>query len=106
MSEACEGHSRVCDTPGRYPLYPAWWHWDVEMSPHVLKRMLDRSFNETDLRLMLHDARGYHPDVEPGRFVLSTALDGEPWEIIVEPQPAECVLVVVTAYPLSPEGRT
>ncbi len=42
------------------------------MSSHVEERMLDRGFNEIDLRLMLEDAEGYHPDVVPGRWVIET----------------------------------
>jgi len=79
---------------------PLWWSWELELSPHLLKRMVDRQFNETDLRLMLEQAAGYHEDVEPGRWVLECTLDSRSWEVIVEPQSDAKVLVVVTAYPL------
>jgi hypothetical protein len=36
--------------------WPDWWEWELEISPHILKRMVDRSFSETDLRLMLEAA--------------------------------------------------
>ena len=37
---------------------PDWWSWELELSAHLLKRMMDRQFNEADLRLMLDDASG------------------------------------------------
>jgi hypothetical protein len=40
--------------------WPEWWQWEVDCSnPHLLKRMLDRSFSETNLREMLETATGY-----------------------------------------------
>jgi hypothetical protein len=78
--------------------WPEWWFWEVELSHHLLKRMVDRQFNEADLRLMLDDAAGYHEDHEEGRFAIETTHDGCAWEVIVEPLWDEQVLVVVTAY--------
>jgi hypothetical protein len=63
------------------------------------ERMQDRGFNELDLRLMLQEARSFHGDIEPGRWVIETRLDRRRWEVIVEPDSAENTLVVVTAYP-------
>jgi hypothetical protein len=79
---------------------PEWWSWELEVSPHLLKRMLDRQFTEADLRLMLEDATGYHEDHEEGRWVVATKLAGRAWEVIVEPIEPEKVLLVVTAYPI------
>jgi hypothetical protein len=78
--------------------WPEWWEWEPEISSHVLKRMADRDFNEIDLRLMLERATGYHADVEEGRWVIETSQAGRAWEIVVEPQPDDKVLVVITAY--------
>jgi hypothetical protein len=69
-------------------------------NPHLAKRMLDRSFNETDLREMFEQATGYRPDAAPDRFVIETSRDGKQWEIIVEPDESTETLVVVTAYPV------
>lgn len=80
--------------------WPDWWSWELELSPHLFKRMTDRSFNEAELRLMLEDASGYHEDYEPGRWVVETRHAGRAWEVIVEPVPHERVLVGVTAYPV------
>ena len=77
--------------------WPVWWSWELELSPHLLKRMADRRFNEAELRLMLEDATGYHVNDEPGRWVVETRHAAHGWEVIVEPVPHENVLVVVTA---------
>ena len=69
------------------------------MSPHLLKRMVDRRFSETDLRQMLERAKTYRRDVVKGRWVVVTRLRRERWEVIVEPDPGAELLVVITAYP-------
>ena len=78
--------------------WPEWWSWEIELSPHVLKRMVDRGFSETDLRDMLETARGYSENYEPGRYTIMTRHAEEDWEVIVEPSPAESLLIIVTAY--------
>ncbi|MHC4826393.1 MAG: hypothetical protein ACYTEY_07540 [Planctomycetota bacterium] len=80
--------------------WPDWWSWELELSPHLLKRMRDRQFNEADLRLMLEDASGYHPDVMPRRWVIETRHGEHAWEVIVEPLSDERILLVVMAYPV------
>lgn len=35
---------------------PAWWSWELELSSHTLKRMVDRRFTEVDLRSMVSAA--------------------------------------------------
>jgi len=32
--------------------WPEWWDWELEMTPHVEKRMIQRSFTEIELREM------------------------------------------------------
>ena len=49
--------------------WPVWWEWELELTPHVLKRMLDREFTEVDLRQMLEDATSLRRDVEKGRWI-------------------------------------
>ena len=66
--------------------------------PHLLKRMKDRGFNEGDVRAMLEDATDLRPSHEPGRFVIECHHDGRPWEVVVEPDADDELLVVVTAY--------
>ncbi|MGB2985470.1 MAG: DUF4258 domain-containing protein [Phycisphaerae bacterium] len=84
--------------------WPKWWSWELELSPHLLKRMTDRGFNEPDLRLMMEEALRYHENDEPGRWVVQTRHAEHAWEVIIEPVPDEKVLVVVTAYPVEQSG--
>lgn len=78
---------------------PDWWDWELEITPHMEKRMADREFTEVDLRQMLDEAEGHRPDVEEGRWVIETRLRGVRWEVIVEPDPVDRLLVAVTAFP-------
>ena len=80
--------------------WPAWWDWELELSSHVLKRMVDRCFSEVDLRCMMAFAMDLREDDEPGRWVVETSHESRPWEVIVEPDPQAQLLVVITAYPL------
>lgn len=84
------------------PRWPTWWDWELEFTPHLEKRMEDRGFTEVDLREMLEQARSYRAGLEPGRFVVVTRLRGCAWEVVVEPDPLEALLVVVTADRLDP----
>ncbi len=79
--------------------WPEWWDWELELSPHLFKRMIDRGFSELDLRAMLERARGYRPDIVDGRWVVVTSYRGKTWEVIVEPDRNAARLVVITAYP-------
>lgn len=45
-------------------------------------------------------ADGYRTDAFVGRWVVETRHRGQTWEVIVEPDPDDELLVVVTAYPL------
>jgi len=81
--------------------WPEWWDWELELSPHLLKRMTDRRFTEIDLRRMLERAFDYREDVVEGRWVINARHRGKAWEVIVEPDWERQLLVVVTAYPVS-----
>ena len=78
--------------------WPEWWGWELEITSHVETRMEDRDFTELDLRLMLEVARRYREDVVGGRWVIETKHRGRAWEVIVEPDAEEQLLVVITAY--------
>lgn len=78
--------------------WPDWWNWELELSSHLLKRMLDRGFSEIDLRDMMELAFGLRPAKERGRWTIETIHDASKWEVIVEPDRAEELLVVITAY--------
>jgi len=77
---------------------PEWWDWEIELTPPLLKRMLDRGFSEVDLRLMLTDASEYAPSSSPHRFILQCEHLSEVWEVVVEPDETDEVLLVITAY--------
>lgn len=79
--------------------WPEWWDWELELNPHSFKRMVDRSFSELDLRVMLEHSRGYRPDIVEGRWVIVTLRRRRTWEVIVEPDFDAKRLVVITAYP-------
>ena len=81
---------------------PDWWDWELELTPHVIKRMRDRDFTEVDLRAMLHEPASLRPDIEPGRWVVETRHERSPWEVILEPDQELELLVVITAYPAEP----
>ena len=72
----------------------------MELTSHVMRRAEQRGFTETDLRRMLQEARDLREDWVPGRWVVETSHGGRPWEVVVEPDTIERVVVVVTAYPV------
>jgi len=80
------------------PPLPPWWDWEIELTPHLEKRMEDRDFTEVDLRRMLERAEAVRDDVVEGRHVIETQHRGRAWEVIVEPDEIDRLLVVVTAY--------
>ena len=80
--------------------WPEWWEWELELSPHVEKRMVDRDFTEVDLRTMLETAVSYRTDTVEGRWLIDTQHRRRSWHVIVEPDPIELLLVVITAYPV------
>ena len=70
----------------------------IVLSPHLLERMHERTFTELELRAMLDEAEGYRPSITSGRFLIATRRERERWEIVVEPDEREEVLIIVTAY--------
>ena len=80
--------------------WPEWWDWELEITPHVEKRMIQRSFTEIELREMFDRVTSFHPDKEIGRYVAMSTLCSTNWEIILEPDFDEKLIVVVTAYPI------
>jgi len=47
---------------------------------------------------MLQRASAYSPSVVENRFMIETTHRGRPWIVIVEPDPDERLLVIVTVY--------
>ncbi len=79
--------------------------WELEFTPHLLKRMVDRRFTEVDLRRMLEKATDLRRDIVEGRWIIRTRHQRRRWEVIVEPDSAEKLLIVITAYPLEPKEK-
>ena len=58
---------------------PDWWEWELEITDHVEKRMVERQFSETDLRIMFTQKVGIRPDEdEPGRWIVEVRWEGDP----------------------------
>lgn len=81
--------------------WPEWWDWELEFTSHLEKRMEDRDFTEVELREMLAGATDYREDVVEGRFVVEARHANEAWEVIVQSDEGELILVVITAYAVS-----
>lgn len=79
-------------------MWPEWWDWELAFPGYLELRMEQRGFSEPDLRSMLQQARGYSPSVVEGRFMIETRHRDRPWIVIVEPDPDQRRLVIVTAY--------
>ena len=77
---------------------PDWWDWELELTPHVEKRMEERGITEVELRALLQEATLLVPDVVEGRWVATGKRGVETWEIILEPGEEDHVVVVVTVY--------
>jgi hypothetical protein len=82
-------------------MWPPWWDWEFELSAHLLKRKVDRSFNEVDVRRMLSAAYAFRRDVVPGRWLVQTRHRRSRWEIVVEPDVQSQIVLVISAYPVS-----
>jgi hypothetical protein len=80
------------------PIWPLWWDWELALTPHVERRMLDRGLDESQLRAMLRSARAWHPVEVTGRYAIVAVHRKSEWRIIVEPDAEERALVVVTAF--------
>jgi hypothetical protein len=77
---------------------PIWWDWEIEITPHIEKRMVQRGFTEIDLRKMLDSTYEIQPDIVEGRWTAKTRNNNAKWEVVVEPDYDEKVQVIVTAY--------
>jgi hypothetical protein len=61
--------------------------------------MDERGFSELELRMMLTDAARLYPARRPGRWQVATRVGRRPWTVVVEPDPEEQIVYVVTAFP-------
>ena len=77
---------------------PEWWSWEFALSPHVLRRMEERGFTETDLRRMLNGVRSVRSDARAGRYRAHGRHRNHAWTIVLEPDPEARVVVVITTF--------
>lgn len=82
---------------------PDWWDWDLAFTPHVESRMEERLFSELELRTMLTKAMDLSPARRPGRYTARTRHRGKTWVVVLEPDPDDRLLYVVTAYVSEPQ---
>lgn len=97
---ACPPKSRIHETQTRMARWPVWWDWRWSSTLTFTVAWRDRDFTEVDLRSMLQSATRVRRDVEPGRWIINTRLQGQRWEASLEPDVAEQRLIVITAYPM------
>lgn len=76
--------------------WPDWWDWELEITPHIEKRMIQRNFTETDLRDMMEQAKLYRADDVKGRWVIETRYLNRDWKIIVEPDIEKLLLLPIS----------
>jgi len=81
--------------------WPEWWQWELDLTDHLVERMVQRGLTETDLRAMLAGASTLVAGRRPDRWRIQTRWHRRLWEVVVEPDIEEEVLVVVTAYEVS-----
>ena len=81
---------------------PDWWIFEIELCEHLEDRMDDRFFNEVDLRIMIDDADGIRVGSRIGRWVIETTHNDDAWEVVVEPDERDEVIVVITASKVTP----
>jgi hypothetical protein len=76
-----------------------WWDWELRFISHTEHRMEERSFSEVELRTMLADATGLTPSRREGRWLIRTRFMRMPWVVVVEPDPIDQIVYVITAFP-------
>ena len=78
--------------------FPDWWEWELVFTGHAELRMEQRGVSETDVRGMLTRSTALEASAAEGRFMVRTRHRNGPWVVILEPDSAAGVVVVVTAY--------
>jgi hypothetical protein len=83
------------------PTFPEWWNWELSFTSHAELRMEQRGVTEVEVRAMLERATSFEPNVVEGRFMIHGRHAQRLWIVIVEPDPDEKSLIVVTVYEVS-----
>ena len=60
--------------------------------------MEERGFSEVELRAMLEDATSLSPARRKGRWLADTHFRGRPWVVVLEPDVADQITYVITAF--------
>jgi hypothetical protein len=76
--------------------------WDLEFTPHVIARMVDRGFDAADVRVMLEDAHLVEEGRDLRRRIAHCRFRRSNWKVVLEPDADRRRLLVVTAFPISP----
>lgn len=82
----------------RRPQRPEWLDWELEFHPHFDLRVRERHSAEVIARHVLEHYTELSPSRREGRWVLGAKYEGESWELVVEPDPWERLLVLVTIW--------
>lgn len=78
---------------------PEWWKWEMELTAHSEERLEERGLTEIDLRTMLSTPpSSIERDPEPGRHRVFTSHRRQSWIVIVEPDTAVQVLVIISVF--------
>jgi hypothetical protein len=82
------------------PTLPEWWNWDLSFTGHAEMRMEQRGVSEVEVRAMLDKATAFVPSVVEADSRSTLNLQ-QPCLVIVEPDAAAKLLVVVTVCKVS-----
>lgn len=77
---------------------PDWWAWDLVFTAHAERRMEERGLSEVELRTALECLKALEQGTTPGRWVASAIYRERNWAVVLEPEPLDRVVFVVTAY--------
>lgn len=77
---------------------PDWWAWDLVFTAHAARRMEERGLSEVELRTALERVKALEGGTTPGRWVATGRHRDQVWTIVLEPEPLDRVVFVVTAY--------
>jgi hypothetical protein len=77
---------------------PDWWEWELGFEDHVRERMEERGVSELELRAALERAGRLSPARRAGRWLARVHFRRRAWVIVLEPDPTEQIVYVITVY--------
>jgi hypothetical protein len=81
---------------------PRWWNWPFVLTGHAGDRLEERGLHEIELRTMLQDPLMVQPAEHVGRWYVLARSGRSGWKILLEPDPRREVVLVVTAFRVTP----